>query len=146
MEIFVGIAFGGYCLLLITLSYAWSKRDKTASADENDLLLSVVIPVRNEVDNITRLLKDLKGQQLKNSYEIIVIDDESEDGTDEKVEAFIRNNDCPVTLIHQQSNGKATITPKKRALNAGVEVANGNIIVTTDGDCRAPSTWLQQLL
>lgn len=90
-------------------------------------------------------MTDLSNQQLDRKYEVIVVDDESEDETSQKVEDFINNKGSHVKLIRQHSNGNTGITPKKRALNAGVEASKGNIIVTTDGDCRAPDTWLSSI-
>ena len=127
MELLVGIIFGGYCFLLVLFRLAWSKNDPDKRSHDNDLKLSVVIPVRNEANNIQQLLKDLNNQQIKNAYEVIVVDDESEDGTPEKVEDFIRQNDCSIKLIHQHSNGQVLLTPKKRALNRGIDAASGDI-------------------
>lgn len=107
-------------------------------------MLSVIVPVRNEVNNILNLLSDLNKQDYsKDQFEVIVVDDESNDGTSSVVEDFIKTHDG-VRLIKQQ-NDQTYPTPKKRALTTGVQAALGEVIVTTDGDCRVPQQWLSAI-
>ncbi len=132
MELIAGIVIGSYLVFVIFLSFAWSKKNSGPDSSEtSEDFLSVAIPVRNEAENIIELLSDLSSQQLEKKYEIVVVDDESEDETSEKVEDFITKNGSHIELIRQHSNGNAPITPKKRAWNAGMEASDGNIIVTT---------------
>jgi glycosyltransferase involved in cell wall biosynthesis len=81
--------------------------------------ISVVIPAFNEADNLRWLLP-----QLAIPHEVIVVDGESTDGTDEVVQEL-----CPrATLIRQPPRGKGA------ALRAGFAAATGDIIVMIDAD------------
>ena len=105
-------------------------------------LISVIVPVRNETDNILNLMNDLWTQKLDPSrFEVIIVDDNSQDDTPEKVKGFINGHNHHFKLLEIQ-NEKHQVTPKKRALTEGVEHSTGEIIVTTDGDCRVSPDWL----
>nr|WP_293840395.1 glycosyltransferase [uncultured Arsenicibacter sp.] len=104
--------------------------------------LSVVIPVRNEADHIADLLADLDRQTYRH-FDVIVADDASTDQTAAIVQAFIRKASFPLTLLPLQETG--TASPKKRAITQSIRQATGDLIVTTDGDCRVGSGWLESL-
>lgn len=92
--------------------------------------LSIVIPIMNEKDNLPILYKKLKNilSTLKQNYEIIFIDDGSYDGS-VKILSEIAQKDKDVILIQFRRNYGQTA-----ALSAGFKYANGNIIITMDGD------------
>jgi glycosyltransferase involved in cell wall biosynthesis/Flp pilus assembly protein TadD len=92
--------------------------------------LSIVIPIMNEIGNLPILYDKLKNilGNLKQNYEIIFIDDGSRDGSIE----YLRNlslSEKNVVLIQFRRNYGQTA-----ALSAGFKYANGNIIITMDGD------------
>lgn len=96
--------------------------------------ISVIIPARNEENRIGLIINDLKNQDYA-AFEVIVVDDHSEDQT----QAFVRNaitGDSRFQISGTQREGK------KEALTHGIAMANGNIIVTTDADCRISKSWL----
>lgn len=92
-------------------------------------MISVVIPVFNEEDNIQPLYTHLHAV-LKNlgEYEIIFVDDGSTDATYETI-YNLHENDKHVKCIRMQKNFGQT-----PALLAGLRQAEGNVIVTMDGD------------
>ena len=141
--LFVAI-MASHVVLILVLTFAWRNHSPKFDAP-NSYLVSVVIPVRNEASNIVNLLRDLVKQKTKNHFEVIVVDDESEDDTVKEVSDFIKESDQPIRLLRPSVSGNHALTPKKRALNTGIGDARGEIIVTTDGDCRAPDTWLQSV-
>jgi poly-beta-1,6-N-acetyl-D-glucosamine synthase len=99
--------------------------------------ISVIIPARNEEKNIGSLLAALQKQTYPtNRYEIIVINDHSEDQTAEIVKQF---ND--VILLALKEDGINAY--KKKAIEAGIAAATGELIVTTDADCLPKGGWLQ---
>ncbi|MBC7892980.1 MAG: glycosyltransferase, partial [Sphingobacteriaceae bacterium] len=102
--------------------------------------LSVIIPARNEADNLPALLADLATQTYPN-FEVIVADDSSSDGTAELAEGF----DAPFRLRVLRLRDELTSSPKKRAICQALHLANGPLIVTTDGDCRVGPDWLRSL-
>ncbi len=106
-----------------------------------DLFVSVIVPVRNEASNIAALLSDLSLQNLhKNQYEIIIADDSSADNTAQIVRDFERKNSLNLILIELPN--ERTDSPKKRAIAEALKISKGQVIVTTDGDCRVGANWL----
>jgi glycosyltransferase involved in cell wall biosynthesis len=111
-------------------------------APQSQLAVSVVVPVFNEVESISKLIdaiaSSLKEQQL--SYEIICVDDGSTDGSTTllKQQALIRKD--LVAVILRRNYGQ---TP---AMAAGFKYARGQAIVTIDGDLQNDPTDISNLL
>lgn len=99
---------------------------------------SVIIPIRNEADNILNLLGDLEAQSHpKNSFEVILVDDHSEDQGPKICEIFLSKSAFNGKIISlKEARGK------KEAITAGVSAAANEIILTTDADCRVPQEWI----
>ncbi len=139
---YVGIA-GSYAVFTLLLTLLWSRIRKPAATGPipNDLFITVIIPVRNEAANIVSLLKDLDRQTLPCShFEVLVMDDSSTDDTAAVVLAFAENSKARIKLVPLPD--VRTSAPKKRAIETAMTQASGNLIVTTDGDCRAHAGWL----
>ena len=102
--------------------------------------VSVIVPARNEENNIEACLQRLTTQSYpQERYEIIVVDDESTDRTAELVARF-----SSVRLL--PSVGAEALAPKKAALHTGITAARGEIILTTDADCLAPYCWIETMV
>lgn len=88
--------------------------------------ISVIIPVYNEENNIAPLVQEIKTTliPLKKTYEIIIVDDGSTDGTLEQLMSL-----SSITIIRFRKNFGQTA-----ALDAGIKHAQGDIIITIDGD------------
>jgi glycosyltransferase involved in cell wall biosynthesis len=95
--------------------------------------ISVVIPVYNCKSTIAGCLDSLSGQDHP-SYEVVVVDDGSTDGTVEICKTY------PVVRIVSVENGGPS-----KARNIGSKMAQGEIVAFTDGDCIADSQWLKEL-
>jgi dolichol-phosphate mannosyltransferase len=91
---------------------------------------SVVIPAKNEAENIVNLVRETAAAVgTGNSYEIIVIDDGSSDDTAKLLQALRSESDIPLRVLqHEHSLGQSA------ALRSGVRAAYGDWIVTMDGD------------
>lgn len=102
--------------------------------------VSVVVPVRNEASTIEYLLHDLAKQTYPH-FEIIIVDDSSEDPTLNVIlsvrEKFPQLKKQLVILNGNLQAGK------KAALTLGIQHAKGEVILTTDGDCRVDRNWIQ---
>lgn len=138
-----------YLLIVIKLFFSWKNIDnaiETHSPLPEPLFFSVIIPVRNESGNILNLLGDLNAQTLESEkFEVVIVDDDSSDGTYELIKRHQFDFKFSLTLLklEVESNFKGSF--KKKALTLGVLNSNGNYIVTTDGDCRVTEKWLSSL-
>jgi len=100
--------------------------------------VSVIVPVRNEEEKIGRCLDSLLAQDYPdNLLEIIVVDDGSQDRTAQVVESYQEKG---VRLI------KGALSGKKAAVDLGIRHSKGEIILTTDGDCIPPPTWVKGMV
>lgn len=88
--------------------------------------LSVVIPVMNEEDNIKPLIEQVDIALKDIDYELILVDDGSSDKTIENIEQYALLN--TKLLIFNRNYGQTT------AMAAGIDEAQGELIVTLDGD------------
>ncbi|MFH1570465.1 MAG: glycosyltransferase [Gemmatimonadota bacterium] len=105
-------------------------------------LVSVVIAARDEALHIGALLGDLAAQDYpRERYDVTVVDDGSQDGTAELVHRVGPGSPAPVRLVRAEGPGYG----KKAALARGVAASPGEIILTTDGDCRVPPTWIRAM-
>ncbi len=101
--------------------------------------VSVIIPARNEKENIGPLLEALQTQSYpKELFETIVVDDHSTDGTGEIVRMF------PTVRLLQVKEDNIN-SYKKKAIETGIAAATGDLIVTTDADCLPPTQWLETI-
>ncbi|RDV11828.1 glycosyltransferase [Pontibacter diazotrophicus] len=108
-----------------------------------DVRLSVIIPVRNEAKNILLLLQDLEAQQYpKELLEVLVVDDHSEDNTVELINEYKAGSTMSIRLL--QLKDYPAMQLKKAGVQKGVELAQGELLVLTDGDCRVGPEWLRQ--
>lgn len=109
--------------------------------------VSVIIPSRNEEMNILNILTDLSNQDYSSGlFEIIVIDDNSSDNTSIIVEYFISQvPEKKVRLIRLTEDHPNTAF-KKKAIRQAIDISTGDLIITTDADCRLGSHWLKTII
>lgn len=136
------LTLAAYAMLGILINQGLKKSWKSCSRlnSNRKLRISVVIAVRNEIENITGLLTSLSFQTYDN-YEVIIVDDNSSDGTREIADEFCREK-SNFSLIEAPEN-RYGWGPKKNALNAGISASTGEIILTTDADCRPSPEWIE---
>ena len=108
---------------------------------KNIVKVSVLIAVRNEEKNIFKLLQSLYNQTFpKELYEVIIVDDHSEDNTRKYIEEFINNNkDINIKLLKAESEGK------KKAISQALHNAENELIMVTDADCELNSLWIESI-
>jgi len=107
--------------------------------------VSVVIAARNEEENIGNLLEDLVAQDYPaDRYEIIAVDDASDDRTAEIIHDYAKRDGRI-----REANTRLSQSPyshKKRAVHEGVLSSAGEIILTVDADCRVPRGWIHGMM
>ncbi|QNF34647.1 glycosyltransferase [Adhaeribacter swui] len=137
---------GGLCLaygwIILRRWWAWLRvPDVVPTVAVPTTFISVIIPVRNEARHILNLLADLEQQTYaKSGFEVVVVDDHSEDNTVDLVQNFKKSSYLPVRLICLQEY--IGLSQKKAAITTAVTQAQGELIVQTDGDCRVNPDWL----
>ncbi len=136
-----------YVALMYTYSRGWELQDDFTMPyleHQPALFISVIIPARNEEKNIGACLASMLNQDYpKDRFEIIVVDDHSDDDTALIVSSFANRNVRCIKLFDYLGDKKEMNSFKKAALTAGVKESKGELIVTTDADCIAPNHWLR---
>ena len=129
-----------YSALIIVLAFGFARlEEKTEPKDMHIYSISVVVPVRNEGDNTCRLLDHLSHIKYpKEKWEVILIDDHS---TDDGIE----NIDVNFYDFRINKLSLNTTFGKKAAITAAIEVAKGDIILTTDADCTVGPLWIEKV-
>ena len=128
-----------YALLIFFYWYHWSKKEKQVPQTLNNNFISVIIAARNEEKTLPRLLRRLQEQTYQH-FEVIVIDDYSTDTTTNVILPYLNDN---VWLL--RPSVPEHLSSKKRAIEAGVKAAKGELIVVTDADCYPEAEWLETI-
>ena len=102
---------------------------------EHTVLVSVVVPCRNEISHLQRCIQSLLDQEFEaDDYEIIFVDNGSTEGSRELLESY----PC-ITLLSDGSPGSY------HARNIGLEAARGDILAFTDSDCSVSPQWIRTI-
>ena len=133
-----------YSLFLISILRGL-KRLKQSNHDLSpDDYISVIIPFRNESDNIFSNIESICSQNYpKEKYEVIYVDDNSSDDSMKKLREYTKPDNIKILSLPKEYSPNAH---KKRAIRYGVGQSKGDIIVTTDADCMYTDDWLGSLL
>jgi cellulose synthase/poly-beta-1,6-N-acetylglucosamine synthase-like glycosyltransferase len=113
----------------------------------NKVLLSVtvIVPARNEEQNIPACLESLIAQNYpKSLYEVIVVNDNSGDSTESIVQG-IAESAANLSLINLPRDDNFQYG-KKTAISHGIGQSAYDIILTTDADCIAPKNWIRTMV
>jgi len=140
-----------YAVILLTYRFWFGKmrlfqfnQIEALSPKQSITQFTVIIPARNEAANIKACVDSILEQDYpKDAFEIIVIDDFSEDDTAFIVNALSQQHP-QVRLLQLKDHCKEgeTLAYKKKAIEIAVAQAKGDWILTTDADCIVPITWL----
>ena len=120
---------------------------KVTSQTDSDVQLpavSVIVCAHNEYDNLQDYLSILLEQDYP-CYEVIVVDDSSEDGSDLLLERWSRQYG---NLYHTfVPRGARVLSNKKLALTIGIKAAHHGYLLLTDADCRPESKhWIREMM
>lgn len=107
--------------------------------------LSIIIPVRNEAEHIKACLSSILDQNYPvDLMEVIVVDDQSTDHTLALLKA-IEDPRLKILELGDFLEAEEAQAFKKKAIEIAIDHAQGDLIVTTDGDCVVPPRWLQRI-
>ncbi|MGA7074563.1 glycosyltransferase family 2 protein [Bradyrhizobium sp.] len=105
------------------------------------IAVSIVVPVRNEADNIAPLIAEITAAlDARWNYEIIYVNDGSTDATAERLESAMKARKNLRQLRHAVSTGQSA------AVRSGVRAARGAIVATLDGDGQNNPVFLPALI
>ncbi len=137
-----------YLGLMLSFIFGFDKvKDFVLNDTEAKTKFSIVVPFRNEAENLSQLLKSLNALEYpKHLFEIILVDDASEDNSVEIVKNLLdtipTKTEITQTDIYLIKNQRASNSPKKDAITTAVQHAKYEWIITTDADCILPQYWL----
>ncbi|MFP5080608.1 glycosyltransferase family 2 protein [Pedobacter sp. JCM 36344] len=151
MEILPAISFFSYLLTFIygvivcSFIRGWSRlTDFIPSSEQSgSTAVSIIVAARNEEEIISKTIEDLLKQSYSNGLtEIIIIDDHSTDHTARIISSYADKGVNLITL--NESN--ALNSYKKKAIQTAIGQCRGDLIITTDADCRMGADWLATIV
>jgi len=128
-----------YVLLLWSMKQRWHQTEPNASHRKFRGKTAILIPFRDEGDNLPDLLINLD-RIVPPEQEVIFIDDASTDGSVTLISAFLREKKHDHWVLLENTG-----IGKKAALTTGVNFTQAEIIVTTDADCTLRNQWVEHL-
>lgn len=141
--IYIYILSGIYFIIgIITLLGLFKKYPKNKTLYKS---VTILIVARNEEKNINSTLNSLKNLDLTDlDWEIILVNDASTDRTLKLMKDFKKNykNVRIINIEEKNQNFKG----KKFGITKAVNIANGDYIYMTDGDCRVKKNWIKSTI
>ncbi len=111
------------------------------SSDLAAIAVSIVVPVRNEAENIAPVIAEIAAAlDGRWNYEIIYVNDGSTDATPERLVSAMKSRPNLRQVRHAASSGQSA------AVRSGVRVARGAIVATLDGDGQNNPAFLPALI
>ncbi len=141
--VFTGISFIlqlSFFVVILKLFFARKIKNKPSQ-----MFISVIVAARNEAKNLERLLISIFNQSYEN-FELIVVNDRSEDNSLEILQKFKKNNPTKnfsfISVVEKPKNWNG----KKYALQIGIKAAKNEIILLTDADCLPKDRfWIEKM-
>jgi poly-beta-1,6-N-acetyl-D-glucosamine synthase len=108
--------------------------------------ISVIIPFRNEENNLPALLSCFeKLDYPADRLEVILVDDDSTDSSVNIIADAARQLSFIKLQKLEVIDDNAAIPYKKRAIEKGISLSSGEWIITTDADCTFETSWLKTI-
>ncbi|MBO0344625.1 glycosyltransferase family 2 protein [Roseibium limicola] len=111
-----------------------------SQAVQNELEVTVVVPAKDEAENLPILLDEIETALTGRRFEVIVIDDGSSDGTDRVLQNYRDSHAWLRPFRHATACGQSC------AVRTGVLNARGAVVATIDGDGENNPAYIPQLL
>lgn len=138
------VVAGAYLVCIGAFTFGlYNLKERFEHYDRNKVIkVSVLIAARNEAINIERLLQSLERQTFpKELFEVIIVDDHSEDDTRKIIADFIENNrEISIKLLAAEGVGK------KNAISQALHNADNEYIIVTDADCELNTQWIESIV
>jgi len=134
----------GYSALLVYYRKSWGSIPdfKVEANSKLSTKISIIIPARNEEENIGYCLQSIIEQSYPaHLFEVLVVDDHSTDNTAAIIKSYASHNVKLISLKDYLSANEIN-SYKKKAIEISIQQSNGELIVTSDADCIFPKNWL----
>jgi cellulose synthase/poly-beta-1,6-N-acetylglucosamine synthase-like glycosyltransferase len=134
----------GYSALLVYYRKSWGSIPdfKVEANSKLSTKISIIIPARNEEENIGYCLQSIIEQSYPaHLFEVLVVDDHSTDNTAAIIKSYASQNVKLISLKDYLSANEIN-SYKKKAIEISIQQSNGELIVTSDADCIFPKNWL----
>jgi len=130
-----------YSALIIFYWLGWkSAPEFHCHSSKETVSVSIIVPARNEEENIGFLLRALQQQTYPQQLvQVIVANDGSTDNTAPIAKSFAGT--AVVDVGEETSSAH-----KKRAIDQAIKIATGDLIVTTDADCVPTPNWIETIV
>lgn len=110
----------------------------------NNKKVSVIIPFRNESDNLLTSLKSMHSQTYSTDLlEVIYVNDNSDDDSLNKILTENKSKNIKILTV---PNEYSPNSHKKRAVSFGIKNSTGEIIISTDADCSHNKKWVETIV
>ncbi len=106
--------------------------------------VDVIVPAHDEADALPGTLASLRAMSYPGRLRLWIVDDRSTDGTADVVRAAAAVDDR-VRLVQVHAPSRRW-SPKVHAVACGLAASTGEIVLTTDADCRVPRAWAQAMV
>jgi biofilm PGA synthesis N-glycosyltransferase PgaC len=136
------LIFYGFLITLAIIGFNKLNRTIGESKHPSTLFISIIVSARNEEQTIKDFIYEIIKQNFpKTNFELIIIDDYSNDNTYELAKKTLEKSGIKYLLIKQDIH-----CGKKKNLDLAIDKSKGDIIITTDADViyRHPN-WLQSI-
>lgn len=150
VPILVITAIAIYCLRTLIFAVGASKeRKKRIVYDAPSTFIpfiSVVVPARNEEQNIERCVRSLmQSIYPRERFEVVIVNDRSTDRTHEILSAL--GEQFSNLIIHNtvDERSNTNLQGKPRAVHQGIMRSQGEFVLMTDADCAVPQTWISAI-
>ena len=121
-----------YVFFILRIYSGLNKLEGIKAKNEIEEFVSVIIPFRNEENNIATTYNNLINQNYPpKKFEIIFVDDSSDDRSLEIISSLPKKENVKIISVPDEFSINAH---KKRAIRFGIEKSAGSIIVTTAAD------------
>jgi len=145
MTILLALVLYIYVLTISHLIYGYGKIKTYYHSKINPkTFFAIIIPFRNEEENLPHLLESIKKLNYpKDLFEIVLVDDFSLDDSVKLIYKWrMENGEFQTTLLE---NLRISNSPKKDAISRAIPILKNEWIITTDADCVVPENWLLTL-
>lgn len=146
LQVFVITVFSVYTVIIFTGIFVllFSKKEDNITNFIPTEKISVIIPFRNEAQNIITCLEGIIKQDYPSHLlEVFLMDDHSEDNSGQLAENCLKHAGISYKIINLKDHN---LTGKKNAIELAVSLSTGSIIITRDADTYTPDPyWLKSI-